>query len=365
MNGNGRNVIVVTVNYRLDIFGFLALNHEAAKGNFGLWDQKLALEWIHDNIAAFGGNTESVTIFGESAGGMCVSYQSVIPSNRGLFQRVISMSRVFDRSNLLTNKKIKEVAKDLANKTLCSLDDMFKFVDCLREMPFDDLLKITNFQGRNNQISFQAKFQPVVDGELYEVHPISRLGDSKSEEASFFKCLDFMTGLTSNEGSMLFMMVTPLVQYHYDLNITEGIPSSFVCEGMVSPYVELHFKGKPEIKQQLCDFYTVNTSADDQSLRATDFIGDISFAYSTMKMLEYHASLGGRSFQYVFSKLGDFHLMGPPPSWFKGCGHGEDLQHFFDFSSMIPPTTDGDLDGKEKEFSRQVIRYWTSFAKSG
>ena len=58
------NVIVVTINYRLDVFGFLAVNHPAAKGNYGLWDQKLALQWINQNIAKFGGDPDSVTIFG-------------------------------------------------------------------------------------------------------------------------------------------------------------------------------------------------------------------------------------------------------------------------------------------------------------
>ena len=57
------NVIVVSINYRLGIFGFLSLYHPAATGNYGLWDQKMALQWVHDNIASFGGNPNSVTIY--------------------------------------------------------------------------------------------------------------------------------------------------------------------------------------------------------------------------------------------------------------------------------------------------------------
>jgi carboxylesterase type B len=78
------NVITVTINYRMNIFGFLSVGHPASKGNYGLWDQKLALQWVHDNIHAFGGDPESVTIFGESGGGWSTSFQSLIPSNRGL-----------------------------------------------------------------------------------------------------------------------------------------------------------------------------------------------------------------------------------------------------------------------------------------
>jgi len=66
------NVIVVTINYRLGLFGFFSTSDENAPGNYGLYDQALAFQWVHDNIPNFGGDRNRVTIFGESAGAMSV-----------------------------------------------------------------------------------------------------------------------------------------------------------------------------------------------------------------------------------------------------------------------------------------------------
>ena len=93
-----RGIITVTVNYRLDVFGFLALpalaaeSPEHATGNYGLLDQNAALRWTHQNIAAFGGDPNQVTIGGESAGSMSVSAQMASPLSKGLMQRAIGES---------------------------------------------------------------------------------------------------------------------------------------------------------------------------------------------------------------------------------------------------------------------------------
>uniref|UniRef100_A0A182J5U2 Carboxylesterase type B domain-containing protein n=1 Tax=Anopheles atroparvus TaxID=41427 RepID=A0A182J5U2_ANOAO len=85
-------VILVTIAYRLGAFGFLSTGDEAASGNFGLKDQRLALRWVHRNIRAFGGDPRLVTIMGHSAGGASVQLQMMHLANEGLFQRAISLS---------------------------------------------------------------------------------------------------------------------------------------------------------------------------------------------------------------------------------------------------------------------------------
>ncbi|KAJ8318393.1 hypothetical protein KUTeg_003484 [Tegillarca granosa] len=85
------NVIVVTINYRLNIFGFLATGDDASVGNYGLWDQLEAIKWVRSNIFAFGGNPSSITIFGESAGSLSIGLHVLYPSD-DLFQRAIMES---------------------------------------------------------------------------------------------------------------------------------------------------------------------------------------------------------------------------------------------------------------------------------
>ncbi|TGZ62645.1 hypothetical protein CRM22_007313 [Opisthorchis felineus] len=89
-----KGVVVVTFNYRLGPFGFLATGDFASIGNFGLWDQLLAMRWVKDNIAWFRGNPDQITLMGEGAGGASVGLHTVSPSSRGLdlFQRVVLMS---------------------------------------------------------------------------------------------------------------------------------------------------------------------------------------------------------------------------------------------------------------------------------
>ncbi|XP_050390186.2 bile salt-activated lipase-like [Patella vulgata] len=85
-------VIVVSVNYRLGVFGFLTSGNSAAGGNYGLWDQHLAIKWVKNNIEGFGGDATRITIFGESAGSVSVMLQALYPGNENMFQRVIAES---------------------------------------------------------------------------------------------------------------------------------------------------------------------------------------------------------------------------------------------------------------------------------
>ena len=88
----GHGVIIVTINYRLGPLGYLSLGLEEVPGNMGQLDQVMALTWVRDNIALFGGDPGLVTIFGQSAGAAAVSYQMFSETSRGLFRRVIAQS---------------------------------------------------------------------------------------------------------------------------------------------------------------------------------------------------------------------------------------------------------------------------------
>ncbi|XP_058123520.1 juvenile hormone esterase-like [Anopheles ziemanni] len=87
-----RKVVVVTLQYRLGVFGFFSTGDSSASGNYGLKDQVMALRWVQDNIRAFGGDPRRVTIFGHRAGSASTQFHMLSPLSRGLFHRVISMS---------------------------------------------------------------------------------------------------------------------------------------------------------------------------------------------------------------------------------------------------------------------------------
>ncbi|XP_011630104.1 esterase E4-like [Pogonomyrmex barbatus] len=89
-----KDVVLVTLNYRLGVLGFLNLNDEVATGNQGLKDIVMALKWVQKNIAKFGGDPKNVTIFGESAGGAIVHYLTLSPLTEGLFHKAIAHSGV-------------------------------------------------------------------------------------------------------------------------------------------------------------------------------------------------------------------------------------------------------------------------------
>jgi len=161
------DVVVVTINHRLNVFGYLYLEEiggEAFDGSgmAGMLDIELALKWIRDNISAFGGDPENVTVFGESGGGMKVSMLLAMPSSKGLFHKGIIQSGPGIRG-IPKDQGTKE-AKDLMTKM--KIDDPKK----LQEVPVEDLLKAISVSGED-EASSSLRLSPVVDGKYLPVNP--------------------------------------------------------------------------------------------------------------------------------------------------------------------------------------------------
>lgn len=132
-----RDVVLVTLNYRLGTLGFLATGTPEAPGNNGLKDQVMALRWIRDNIEHFGGDPNSVTIMGYSAGGVSVSLHMISPMSRGLFHRAIVMSAAATAQwNLGTDQMF--LAKRQAKLLGCSDDTAQEMIECFNRVSCDN-----------------------------------------------------------------------------------------------------------------------------------------------------------------------------------------------------------------------------------
>lgn len=178
------NVVVVTINYRLGSLGFLNLNEVTggripATGNEGLLDQVAALEWVRDNIAAFGGDPDNVTIFGESAGGMSVGSLLGMPRARGLFHKAIPQSGAASTAHPLDR------AVWLAEHFLDILGLGARDVDALRSLTVEQLLAaqqdlVTRVSGVNPEIGGMP-MQPVVDGKVLPMMPLDAIAGGSAD----------------------------------------------------------------------------------------------------------------------------------------------------------------------------------------
>lgn len=137
-----QQVVVVTVNYRLGALGFLAasgLEQGGAVGNYGLQDQQMALKWVRQNIAAFGGDPRNVTAFGESAGGMSVCQQLSMPGAQGLFDKAIIQSGPCTVAGFtVTRSDALKTGAKVARALGCQPED----AECLRRLPAEQIVSV-------------------------------------------------------------------------------------------------------------------------------------------------------------------------------------------------------------------------------
>jgi para-nitrobenzyl esterase len=197
-------VVVVTINYRLGWLGFLNLNEVTggripATGNEGLLDQVIALEWVRDNIATFGGDPDNVTIFGESAGGMSVGSLLGMPRARGLFHKAIPQSGAASTAHPLDQAV--RVAEHFLD--ILGLDALH--VDALRALTVEQALAaqqdlVIRAPGTNPELGGMP-MQPVVDGKVLPLMPLDAIAGGSAdgvpivvgstlEEWKFFAAMD-------------------------------------------------------------------------------------------------------------------------------------------------------------------------------
>lgn len=195
-------LIFVSLQYRVSIFGFLYMNHEAAPGNQGLLDQTLALKWIYNNIQYFGGDSSKITIFGESAGSVSVSLHLLSPLSSNLFNNAIMQSgtALADWSMLDSVEAIKR-NKEILSSLGCNQTRTDELIECARRVDSHTAIEKSDEHFFTKAIHGVAQFTflPVVDNYFLEDEPINLLNRGK------FKKCPVLLGANKDEGNWFFV----------------------------------------------------------------------------------------------------------------------------------------------------------------
>jgi carboxylesterase type B len=196
-------IVCVTINYRVGAEGFLDLGDGDA--NRGLLDQVAALEWVRENIAAFGGDPGNVTIFGESAGGMSVGTLLAMPRAQGLFRRAIAQSGAAHQ--VISAEGAQRIGRHLAEKLgvaatreAIAAVPLDRLLQAQVELKADLLAHPDPARWGGEVVASTMLWQPVVDGQVVPGRPIDRVVAGAGAE------IDLMVGTTTDE-SRLFLVV--------------------------------------------------------------------------------------------------------------------------------------------------------------
>ncbi|CAK7228907.1 hypothetical protein SBRCBS47491_007068 [Sporothrix bragantina] len=339
----GTPMVAVSLNYRLSAFGFLSGQeaHDAGITNIGFHDQRLALRWVYENIAAFGGAPDKVVIWGESSGAESVSAHTFAYNGRndGLFRGVIAESGFGGfiaryPGNLNATSAQQTAYDNLVHNTSCVSSTARSSLDCLRQLPLQEINATLAASSDN--------WSPVLDGDFIADYPYNQLRDGR------FVRVPVLIGCNSDEGTSMGSSVGPDGKgVNADIDLRAAIVGRFGLNGNTLPrsnatstpekvnmlvnelmalYPDIQAIGVPGLKR-----FPVITAGDKlaqsvgiQFRRSSALFGD-----SWMHFLRRRASLawseyGVPSWSYRFDVL----VNGIPPQY--GATHFQEVAFVFD-----------------------------------
>ncbi|XP_072290114.1 neuroligin 4 X-linked a [Eucyclogobius newberryi] len=340
------NVIVITLNYRLGVLGFLSTGDQAAKGNYGLLDQIQALRWIKENIQAFNGDPKRVTIFGSGAGASCVSLLTLSHYSEDMFQKAIIQSGTA-LSSWAVNYQPAKYTRALAEKVGCNMLDSIDLVECLQNKNYKELI-----EQYVTPAKYHIAFGPVIDGDVIPDDPQILM-----EQGEFLN-YDIMLGVNQGEG---FKFVDGIVD-------SEDGVSANDFDFAVSDFVD-HLYGYPEGKDTLREtikfMYTDWADKENPETRRKTLVAlftDHQWVAPAVATADLHAQYGSPTYFYAFYHHCQSDMK---PSW-ADAAHGDEVPYVFGIP-MIGPTDlfNCNFSKNDVMLSAVVMTYWTNFAKTG
>ncbi|XP_012543069.1 esterase FE4 [Monomorium pharaonis] len=360
-----KDIVLVTLNYRLDVLGFLNLNDKVAAGNQGLKDVVLALKWVKRNISKFGGDPENVTIFGESAGGGIVHCLALSPTTKGLFHKIIAQSGVATNPWALTEStnEVMNRGFQLAEKLGKTTSDPKVAYEFLKSINAKKLIEYSQmlYTSETMRLSFNLCFTPSWDHKsldpLFPEHP--------KEYISRGIQMPFLLGITRNEGVFILRSVffgdiskERLEQVNADFKkaILPQVLSKLPEIGITVEELRSLYFGKKKVSEETLTNYSY-------------FLGDEFFVRGTMDVVQIQKSTGSYKSTYLYqfdydsdtSFVKTILNVGLP-----GVCHSEDLGFLFcpemRTKFNLSPPKPGSEDYK---MINHLIQMWTDFAKTG
>ncbi|XP_067118519.1 neuroligin-4, X-linked-like [Centruroides vittatus] len=340
------SVVVVTINYRLGIFGFLPTVDGTTRGNYGLLDQVAALHWIQENIINFGGDPENVTIFGHGHGAACVNLLMISPMVKGLFQKAIMQSGSALSPWAIARQAIYHTSK-LASTLNCPMVDNAALVECMRQHTVEDILAVSITTS-----DYLSAFGPTIDGILVPKEPEELM----SNDNTIFQQYSLMFGVTRIESFFLFTAEEERSGLDVDRRNT-------LLQSLVKNLFIYHLQ---EIFLTIVNEYTDWNRPPHHAFSVLEgtskALGDALITAPLIKAGNIHSALNSRTYFYVFTyqtENGDY-------SQRLGAIHGEELPYVFGVPIV------GTLSHFKANYTRSEVLlaettmlHWTNFAKTG
>ncbi|CAD5231367.1 unnamed protein product [Bursaphelenchus xylophilus] len=353
------NVIVVTIQYRLGLLGYFCLDDEYIRGNFGFWDQIMALKFIKENISKFGGDPERITVFGQSAGGAATDLLSVSPVSRDLFQRKICMAgsaennwAVTDRAKAIEYSREKAIALGFRPQNNWDDIDNKKCLDFLRKQP-SQKFGLTMVGERAVLNEMRLLLAPVYDDELLP-RPVCELRKETKPK-------DSISGLCAHEG-LLFLLLSRRFPNRKLLELFES---------NVIKMLERHNHLLPESQKIYPADFKALYGVDEDMKRDKKKVQDACLAMmddfiNNTPVYNYSKNMvdqGGKCYLYLFEHYNPalfhgFNLFMP----FTAATHCTELAYLFDVNILLKPWKRSKEDIKVRNL---ITTMWTNFAKYG